>query len=136
MADPRREKHGPQVRSANHSDLMKALLAASQGEKVNFCPFGCSDQDLDESGHCYHLIGFSLPGDKAFEPLKPPDARGRRTNDGRIQARQPVKKGDKLERITTCSRVYRNIEKPDWAKAAEMNDDELEEATRPEAAVV
>jgi hypothetical protein len=30
-----------------------------QGAKVNYCPFGCGADDLDDYGHCRHLVGFT-----------------------------------------------------------------------------
>lgn len=103
MSDPRTV--GPQQRSANLSDLMKAKSRASLGEKVNFCPFGCDDEDLDDLGYCEHLVGIALPDGKTMEPVITDD-RGRRRVVG--ASPQPVQRGDKLVRITTCSRVYRD----------------------------
>lgn len=102
MSDPRTV--GPQQRSANLSELMKAKGKASLGEKVNFCPFGCSDDQLDEQGYCDHLVGIALPGNEAMERVVK-DERGRR----RVLGAQtvPIGKKDRLVRITTCSRVYR-----------------------------
>lgn len=127
MADPR--QHGPQQRSANHSDLMKALGRASVGEKVNFCPFGCQEQHLDDHGYCRHLVGFTLPGDPTkYEPMvkrngkrvvqvpRPKvkvgaDEEGDVFEDGPPQY-QDVLPGDQLVRITHCSRVYRDQPQP------------------------
>jgi hypothetical protein len=125
--DPR--SIGPQERKANLSRLMVSLGRASAGEKVNFCPFGCQLEDLDDLGFCYHVIGFTIPGtEKFYEPLKDPDAGGRRIVDG--TAKFPVLKTDQLERITCSCRVYRDIPRPPWA-VRELDESELEAATRP-----
>jgi hypothetical protein len=29
------------------------------GEIINYCPFGCPKEDLDEYGYCRHLVGFT-----------------------------------------------------------------------------
>lgn len=103
MADPR--KSGPQMRTANHSPLMKSLLNKMVGGGVmdNYCPYGCEDHQLDELGCCGHLIGY-YAGGQTFEP------RVRRKQDNRIIvsgiARTPMKAGYKLVRITTTARVY------------------------------
>ncbi len=102
--DPRR--YGPQERKANLSELMQAKGKASAGEAVNACPFGCQDEELDELGYCQHLVGFTNDG-KMMEPMVP-DERGRRRCLG--SAPEPVKKSDKLVRITVSSRVYRDVE--------------------------
>lgn len=145
MADPR--VIGPQQRKANLSPLMEAKGRASAGEKLNFCPHGCTDEDLDDHGYCRHLVGFTLPGnDKLYEPMV------ERLGQRKVQVSRPivkepgvdkedqqaswkwgkpqyqeVKKTDKLVRITVCSRVYRDMPK-------ELSEDELEQATRPETA--
>lgn len=101
MADPRQV--GPQQRSANHSPLMAKLVKRSQGEVVNECPFGCTDEELDDNGYCGHLIGFYSQG-TMYEP------RIRRKKDGRIivsgAQKKPMEKGFRLVRITTSARVY------------------------------
>lgn len=104
MSDPRTETTGPQQRSANLSPLMKGILVErATGRRYNGCPFGCQDHELDDHGHCAHLIGFYDKGN-TYEP------RVVRSNDRRIivsgKARQPMKKGYVLARITTCARVY------------------------------
>jgi hypothetical protein len=106
--DPRVSDVGPKARAANLSPLMTAVLRASAGEKVNFCPFGCSDDDLDERGLCDHLIGYTNDG-KTMEPVVL--VGGRRTvqvpmgTDGKPR-RLPIPPGAKLERITCSARVY------------------------------
>jgi hypothetical protein len=111
---------GPQTRKANLSRLMAAKTRASTGEKVNFCPFGCEMDDLDEQGHCRHLIGYTTDG-KHMEPLL--EVRGRRTVQVRKDAEgrpvlEKIPTGAVLERITISSRVYHAGEaRPAKAKA-------------------
>ncbi len=127
------EQVGPQQRKANLSPLMVAKGKASLGERVNFCKFGCTDEDLDDNGYCRHLVGFTIPGnEKLYEPMVM-NEKGRRLvqvkyvekNGKSVPVYEEVQKGDKLERITNCSRVYRDVP---------MTDAELEEKTRPEQA--
>lgn len=102
--DPR--KFGPQQRQANHSKLMRAKARAVRNNQVvNACPFGCSDENLDQNGYCYHLVGFSAD-QKTMEPMVLEN--GFRVVRGK--QRQPLKKGDKLVKITTNYRVYRDVE--------------------------
>lgn len=121
MDDPRTAGLvGPQPKQANHSRLMQRLARAGKGEVVNLCPFGCQDHELDAQGYCDHLVGFTIPlpgsageDTKHFEPMKlrkgpMGKVTGRFTDGSDIK---PVLPGDKLERITICSRVYR--EKPE-----------------------
>lgn len=68
MSDPRLVP--PEKRIDQHlSDLMKAKKAATKGEVVNFCPYGCDVSGLDENGYCKHLVGFTVDK-KTFEPMK------------------------------------------------------------------
>jgi hypothetical protein len=101
MADPREVQ--PQNRKDSQSPLMRALVAKKDGFVVNFCPFGCSDGELDDNGYCGHLVGF-FNGGTTYEP------RVRRKKDGRIivdgRNRRPMEKGFKLVKITTSARVY------------------------------
>lgn len=116
MADPRAV--GPQNRKANHSPLMQALSKRSLGETVNFCPFGCSDEQLDEQGACCHLIGFYDKG-TTFEPRK-------RRKDNRIittgAKREPMQNGFVLVRITTTARVYSPTPRPELMVKKEESD--------------
>lgn len=73
------------------------------GERVNFCPFGCKDEQLDDNGYCVHLVGFTTDG-KVMEPMGM-DAQGKRKVFG--SKSQEVLPDDKLVRITVSSRVYR-----------------------------
>lgn len=139
MADPRlaspfeMTEHGPRPRAANLSPLMRAKGKAHQGEKVNFCPFGCDDSGLDENGYCRHLVGFTNDG-KGYEPLV--RRKGRRVvcvkremiesgrgEDGEKEYEwgppQPeaIRKSDKLVPITVSARVYRDVDK-EAAKAS------------------
>lgn len=117
MADPRTT--GPQTRNANHSPLMKALTAASQGEPVNFCPHGCTTEELDDNGYCRHLVGFTKDK-KTMEPYVTvtktlADEQGEEYTTTRRFVRgstpEPCLKGDKFEQITDTYRVYRDVDK-------------------------
>jgi hypothetical protein len=110
MADPRIQ--APQDRRQNLTPLMRAKAAATTGEKVNFCPFGCTMEDLDDHGYCRHLVGFTNDG-KTMEPTSINDM-GRQITLGAVK--QPVVKGDQLVPITVSSRVYRDLDAKD-AKA-------------------
>jgi hypothetical protein len=87
------------------SELMVAKSRAALGEKVNFCPFNCGLEDLDDLGYCEHLIGFTTDG-KTLEPMVA-DSRGRKKVLGGKEHEQKVRPTDKLIRITVSSRVYR-----------------------------
>jgi hypothetical protein len=117
---------GPQQRKANYSRLMEALGRASQGETINACPFGCEDNELDELGYCHHLVGFTKDG-KYMEVLTK-DSRGRPYVSGVHKAL--VKKTDKLERVTTSFRVYRDMPKPKTDEP-EFSEEELANAGIP-----
>ncbi len=101
--DPRQIKPANE-RLDQRSPLMKAKEADRTGEGVNFCPFGCEQDDMDDHGYCDHLIGFSNDG-KTYEPMVK-DERGHRVVRGGRPA--PVQRTDKLVQITTSSRVYRD----------------------------
>ncbi len=109
MADPRVVP--PEQRRQKMSDLMRAKAQNRTGEKVNFCPFGCEEADLDDHGYCKHLVGFTND-QKNYEPM-----REGKNRDGSPAARKvfgneskPVLKTDQLVQITTSYRVYRASE--------------------------
>ena len=140
MAEDPLRLHGPQPRQANHSPLMQAKADANRTGKVaNACPFGCRDNELDDFGYCYHLVGFTRPHDADvrpthYEPMveTPGDLMGRKQIDGRQHL--PLRRGDKLVRTTNGDRVYRDVEPPPRPIPAEdygLTDEELEKATRP-----
>lgn len=120
MADPRQV--GPKERKANLSPLMEAQQRASKGEKVNVCPFGCTDPELDDNGYCRHVVGFTNDG-VTYEPFEM-GPHGRRQVRG--DKPQPIMPKDKLVRITTSSRVYREVP-PDEA----LTEAQLEALTTP-----
>jgi hypothetical protein len=118
--------------------------------KENHCPFHCKDEELDEYGYCYHLIGFSNDK-KTLEPRKPlirldkdrvPYDTGFQTVLGG-KKKQAVEVGDKFVNpefpqvdrgITSTAkrwasyRVYRDIPKPPERvalSAANPADDEI-----------
>lgn len=107
MADPRITP--PEQRNAHLSPLMAAKAKQSEGQKVNFCPFGCTVEDLDDHGYCEHLVGFTTD-EQTLEPLIT-DEKGRKRTLGAKEFVRPVKPSDKLVRITTSFRVYREIGK-------------------------
>lgn len=137
MADPR--KFGPQARSANLSELMQAKSRAAMGEKVNFCPFGCEDREVDEHGYCRHLVGFLDVGGEIrgseiikksyvgrdFEPMRRGKG-GRYSIDSYVitESEEVVNKYDKVQendvlvRVTTSARVYREAISPKPKAAA------------------
>jgi hypothetical protein len=83
------------------TELVKAQ--AEEGQTVNFCPFGCYDDELDEQGYCYHLIGFS-PNGKALE-------RNQVGPDGRVRTIAPVRKVNGRFQIVHDERVDRRRHK-------------------------
>lgn len=101
MADPR--LRAPAQRKNPLSPLMQAKRAASSGSVVNFCPFGCGDDALDDHGYCHHLVGFTSDG-------RVMECRVRRS-DGRIitsgTKKQELQRGDVKVKVTTSARVYR-----------------------------
>lgn len=112
MADPRivpaQDRRAPAL-----SPLMVAHSRNGVGEKVNFCPFGCPGDDLDEFGYCRHLVGFTNEPREGgvLEPMH--QRGGRRYVDS--SALEKVRKGDRFVQITVSYRVYR--EAPDLAPA-------------------
>ena len=48
----------------------------TNGVVISYCPFGCDGPQIDDYGHCKHLIGFTT--DKQhYEPLAPLIRKGR-----------------------------------------------------------
>lgn len=116
------------------SPLMEKRAAVrSSGMVVNACPFNCEGDDLDEKGLCRHLIGYTnnteeecRAGKGQYEPLVyEGDSRMVRVERERKPAMgpggkkvtvegkpilPPVLKSDKLVRITTSCRVYRDVD--------------------------
>lgn len=128
---------GGKAVNPNLSPLMVAKGLQETGEKANFCPFGCSDDELDDHGYCYHLVGFTNDG-KKYEPMVC-------GSDGNLVVQVPfktqrlgprkikkiyeygkVEKTDVLRRITTSARVYRDVPRPEgWdARDEFLGDDE------------
>ncbi len=121
MADPRLEAvpHGSKL-----TPLMYAKSKA-KGKQVNACPFGCVDRQLDQHGYCRHLVGFTLPdSEQYYYPMfltvgakrivKPRTVIDEELScDGEEpilkSVAEPVQAGDQLVKITSCSRVYRNV---------------------------
>jgi hypothetical protein len=115
------------------SPLMKAKQKSAVGIKVNACPFGCENDDLDDNGYCRHLVGFTVPGDKnTMYPRKPIMVQtsiavinGKRVSKSAEDSEyigvrnkpEPVLKTDRLVLITVCHRVYRDVDAVKTAKA-------------------
>ncbi len=129
---------------AEYSPYMEAVYEAIQAAAPmrSFCPFGCDDDNVDEYGRCYHVIGYS-PDGKHVEPLE-------RSADGqlRVQVRKyAVKNGrrvavlDKVSArrhvlvpITTSFIVYEDRPMPEgWLPPDELADDATDEPAAPEA---
>lgn len=118
-----------------NKDLRSKLLRSKEangGEKVNACPFGCRESDLDAESYCKHVVGFTDPEDETvYQPIKlrkmPLGVRGTpfRFVDGHDP--QMVEPADRLVKISTCSRVYRPHPRPFVVyKPAELPDEESE----------
>ncbi len=125
MADPRLEAvpHGSKL-----SPLMYAKGKAKSGRAVNACPFGCAERQLDQLGYCRHLVGFTNPHDERYYAPQQMGKGGKRIVKPRLEVDEdlscdgeepilkmvwePVQEGDLLVKITSCSRVYRNVAAP------------------------
>lgn len=118
MADPRLEDMMQRQKKDKRSELLRAQSMSTTGAVVNFCPFGCPDEDLDQHGYCKHLVGFTNDR-KTYEPMVWDGLRQARVvrvkmtqdKDGKpVPQLEPCQKGDKFVSISISSRVYRNIE--------------------------
>lgn len=139
----------PDKRESLLSPLMQWKQA---GVTPNLCPYGCPDEDLDEFGYCYHLIGFANADPLGNKPRigtrveKHEVVKGKyqdyvmvqvpfdkvQVGPGKIKRvykYDRVEKGDILHQITTSYRVYRNIPRPDYLPREEIQvaDDEPED---------
>lgn len=116
----------PENRVDPRSPLMRARSKALKGQKINVCPFGCQERNLDHNGYCKHLIGFTRDK-KTYEPLVlrkgmrvvqvPMIGSGEMEQDDEgnmveilIPNPPPVLPTDKIARISDCWRVYRNVD--------------------------
>lgn len=105
-----KRENDPQV--DQRSALLRAISKA-RGRVVNACPYGCQDEELDQSGYCHHLIGFTLRGnDRMFHPIKHrPNRDGTPSefvfSDGSDP--QYVLPTDHLEPGSGSARVYRKV---------------------------
>jgi len=97
-------------------------------EVENFCPFGCSDDELDELGMCVHMVGFCTvdplrPNErKVLEPIEAATRRRKNPDTGEIEEvetgflrvngklREYVQedKGDKLVNPLTPQKDYQS----------------------------
>lgn len=109
------------------------LAAPDKPEGIkNLCPFGCPTEEIDEIGHCKHLVGFTSNG-KTYEPqvhrMRPtrePDGKFVRDESGKIMKHwdgawitdgknpQLVDKTDILVSTGVSSRVYRKAGNPEF----------------------
>lgn len=110
------------------------MAAKFAGVNKNWCPFGCPDDELDEYGYCYHLIGFTNDKKRIelMKRLKKTDDKGKEVDTGHVAIQVPyttqrlgpkhIKKvyqyerarpGDQFVQISTSWRVYRNIPRPE-----------------------
>jgi len=80
------------------TELLKAQ--SEEGANVNFCPYGCNDEELDEQGYCFHLIGFSPDGKKLERNVV--------GEDGRVRTIAPVRKVNGRFSIVHTERVDRH----------------------------
>lgn len=102
------------------TDLRSKLIRSKEraaGMVVNACPFGCKSHQLDAEGYCKHMVGTTEQGDAAeirvyFPMVWREDAK----KPGQLSTRyrftdgsnpKPLQAGDRLVRVTTCYRVYR-----------------------------
>ncbi len=108
-----------QASRSKQSQLMQALNGNILGEVINFCPYGCPDDALDEHGYCRHLVGFTVPGKPKWMEPRVLTEIGRAKDlryvvDGKHKVPTPKGKDVKLEEITVSSRVYTKAGIPDY----------------------
>jgi len=125
----------PENRIDPRSPLMRAKSKALKGQKINVCPFGCKERNLDHNGYCKHVVGFTRDK-RTYEPLVlrkgmrrvevPMIESGEMEMDDEgklvpimVPDPPPLQPGDKVARISDCYRVYRKVEeqqRPEPAK--------------------
>lgn len=128
MADPRIITDvAERIGKGKKSKLSRLLLAKAEnttGEVLNFCPFGCPDEALDDHGYCDHLVGFTnstlqecKAGNGVMDPMVMNEAGrrvvqvpSRRVGKKEIFQQTKVLPTDVLELISISSRVYRPTE--------------------------
>jgi hypothetical protein len=73
-----------------------------QDEVVNYCPFGCEKEDLDDHGYCEHLIGFKNGKSKKYEPIRNWKVKVK-DGDATVEIPMPsVQCGRKMTRMRDC----------------------------------
>jgi hypothetical protein len=95
-------------------------------EVENYCPFGCSDEELDELGMCVHVVGFctvdpNKPSErKVLEPLEAAVRKRKNPDTGEIEEvetgfllvngkkREYVQDSDKLVNPLTPQKDYQS----------------------------
>jgi hypothetical protein len=115
----------PENRVDPRSPLMRAKAKALKGQKINVCPFGCTERNLDHNGYCKHVVGFTRDK-KTYEPLVlrkgmrvvqvPMVDSGEMEQDDEgkmvpimVPDPPPLLPGDRICRISDCWRVYRKV---------------------------
>ena len=136
MADPRTSP--VQSRKSALSPLMRAKSDAVRtgGDVVNFCPFECSDDALDEHGYCAHLIGFYHPPGEMYEPRVRVKDKGQAEDKIIVQGSKKLHMQSKfkLVRITSSYRVYSPT--PNKALVRDAGRPRIDEATERENQLV
>lgn len=112
------------------------LKASAAGGKLNLCPCGCDEKDLNEHGYCKHLVGFTVEG-KVIElrEANPAPAILERTGF----KTEPVREDDILVPITSTSRVYRGkrvVRLSEQDQAAKAQQEQIEELQKQVAALL
>lgn len=137
MANPLNRRDG-------RSKFFKLQSSLMPGNVVNACPFGCGDDQLDEKGFCYHMVGFCNSDRdgkplREYEPLcrmrmQSPNQPGKIVDRGNTlmvlggkEHRQPLQKGDVLVRITNSFRVYRKSMTPEMSVVTPVATDREED---------
>ncbi len=127
-------KAGMKPKEANYSPYMRSLMAATHGETVNPCPFGCDDDELDQHGRCFHRVGVSPDGKHIeHEVVREDGMLVMRPQYSVVvvngKKRRVLPKVDKkkhvLIQVTTSFLVYEDRPcPPDWAKLRGLDDTE------------
>ena len=115
------------------------------GKIINVCKRvmgakACKDEQLDEQQYCRHLVGFTDPdNENIFYPFKfrvPLDKNGNPLDLSKLKRvrlqryldgedPQPVLKTDRKIQVTTCFRVYRDVDEQETAVAPGAAEAEL-----------
>lgn len=88
------------MREVEPENVAEAIAAAGM---VNYCPCGCTLEDLDEHGYCDHLVGFTNDKKKYEALIRERDLEDKELT-GRVKVvsgnkgakRKPIEEGDIL----------------------------------------